>query len=208
MEVRFLFKSSSGTPRVHTKRLPVVIGRSDDADVKLRIPADSVSRRHCEFFLDDSGTVWLRDLGSTNGTLVNGKPLEPEGAVAVTPKSTVKLGTVSFRVEFESAAGAEDSDSDTIPIEVAGPQAEATVGAAAGFPQVPAEDPAVEPAGEGFAPPPAEEESEVEAAAGDGFAFLAAPAEEAAEDEPQWPGAEESPAADDQGLDEFFKGLS
>ena len=63
MEVRFVFKNaSSGKPRSHSKRLPILIGRSDSTEIKLRIPTDSVSRRHCEFFLDESGRVCVRDL--------------------------------------------------------------------------------------------------------------------------------------------------
>jgi len=121
MEIRFLFKSSSGKARVHVKRLPVVVGRSDAEDIKLRIPTDTVSRRHCEFFLDKSGTVCVRDLRSANGTRLDGKPLEPEAAVPVSSGSTVKLGTVAFRVEYKPAGVDQDHDSDTIPIESAEP---------------------------------------------------------------------------------------
>jgi len=218
MEVRFLFKSPSGKPRVHAKRLPVVIGRSDSADVKLRIPADSVSRRHCEFFLDEEGTVCLRDLGSTNGTLLNGKPLEPKVAMPVTAKSAIKLGTVSFRVDFKASAGQHDHDSDTIPIEAAEPPPAATAVTEPLPPQAAAElevEP-LEPATEELAPAVAEPDADggdepaanPSASAGDGFGFLAAAGGQADEEEPQWPAADEAPAADEKGLDDFFKGLS
>ncbi len=49
--------------------LPVVVGRSDDCTTKLL--GARVSRRHAEFVRGDHG--WLvRDLGSKNGTLLNG----------------------------------------------------------------------------------------------------------------------------------------
>ncbi len=217
MEVRFLFKSTSGKPKVHAKRLPVVIGRSDSADVKLRIPADSVSRRHCEFFLDEAGTVCLRDLGSTNGTLLNGKPLEPKVAMPVTARSAIKLGTVSFRVDFKASAGQHDHDSDTIPIEAAEPPPAATAATEPLPPQAAAElevEP-LEPATEELAPAAAASDSAggdepaADAPAGDGFGFLAAAGEQAdEEEEPQWPVADDAPAADEKGLDDFFKGLS
>jgi hypothetical protein len=61
-----------GTPkeRISITRAPVVIGRMSTSDVVL---SDSnVSRRHAELRRD--GDRWiLKDLGSTNGTLVNGK---------------------------------------------------------------------------------------------------------------------------------------
>ncbi len=53
----------------------VVIGRSRECDVRL---ADTnVSRRHAEL-RQDSATYWLIDLGSTNGTDLNGRRVERE----------------------------------------------------------------------------------------------------------------------------------
>jgi len=62
--------------RVHpvTSRV-VVIGRSRECDVQL---ADTnVSRRHAEL-RQDGATYWLVDLGSTNGTELNGRRVERE----------------------------------------------------------------------------------------------------------------------------------
>ena len=50
---------------------PVIIGRSPDAD--LVIADDFVSATHARIVPADDGIV-LEDLGSTNGTLVNGQP--------------------------------------------------------------------------------------------------------------------------------------
>ena len=52
----------------------VVIGRGADADI--RVVDTGVSRRHAEFRLT-SGGVQVVDLGSTNGTRVNGSPVAP-----------------------------------------------------------------------------------------------------------------------------------
>ncbi len=49
-----------------------VIGRDQAAGI--RIPDSSVSPRHARLFHDESG-VWVQDLGSTNGTFVNGDRL-------------------------------------------------------------------------------------------------------------------------------------
>ena len=56
--------------RISITREPVVIGRLSSSDVVLSDP--NVSRRHAEL-RRDSGRWTLVDLGSTNGTLVNGK---------------------------------------------------------------------------------------------------------------------------------------
>ena len=53
----------------------ISIGREEDNDVQLLIPG--VSRYHAKLTFD--GTSWkLRDLGSTNGTKVNGTPISGE----------------------------------------------------------------------------------------------------------------------------------
>jgi hypothetical protein len=51
----------------------VVLGRSKEADV--RVPDQNVSRRHAELRLEDGGYS-IVDLGSTNGTIVNGKRVD------------------------------------------------------------------------------------------------------------------------------------
>ncbi|HXY16647.1 MAG TPA: DUF3662 and FHA domain-containing protein [Gaiellaceae bacterium] len=74
--------------RVHpiTSRT-VVIGRSRECDVRL---ADSnVSRRHAEL-RQDGATYWLIDLGSTNGTELNGKRVERE---KLADGDTITLGS-------------------------------------------------------------------------------------------------------------------
>jgi hypothetical protein len=50
----------------------VVLGRARDADFRVQDP--NVSRRHAMIYWDQ-GRVFLKDLGSTNGTLLNGRPV-------------------------------------------------------------------------------------------------------------------------------------
>jgi hypothetical protein len=72
-----------------------VIGRGDQAN--LRLPDVGISRRHAR--LDFDGTqVVLTDLGSTNGTMVNGQRVS---AVAMNPGDMIQLGTttLTFRVD-------------------------------------------------------------------------------------------------------------
>jgi hypothetical protein len=52
----------------------VVLGRQDDCDIVLDDP--SVSRHHAAISVRPSGLV-LEDLGSANGTQVNGRPIRP-----------------------------------------------------------------------------------------------------------------------------------
>jgi hypothetical protein len=72
-----------------------VIGRGDQAN--LRLPDVGISRRHARLDFD-GGQVVLTDLGSTNGTMVNGQRIS---AVALNPGDMVQIGTttLTFRVD-------------------------------------------------------------------------------------------------------------
>jgi sigma-B regulation protein RsbU (phosphoserine phosphatase) len=74
----------------------VVLGRAPD--LKLTLDHHTVSRRHAEVFCDPFGRWWIRDLGSTNGTLVNGEDITER---VLRPGDTVSIGdfTILFAVE-------------------------------------------------------------------------------------------------------------
>jgi pSer/pThr/pTyr-binding forkhead associated (FHA) protein len=65
-----LLVALEGGPDIPTGRGPIVVGRHPHCDVRLLSPR--VSRRHCRLTEVD-GAVFVRDLGSTHGTLVNGR---------------------------------------------------------------------------------------------------------------------------------------
>ena len=54
---------------------PVTIGR--DPKIELTLQDEGISRRHCRIAFDkDKGAFFIQELGSTNGTLLNGKRLQ------------------------------------------------------------------------------------------------------------------------------------
>lgn len=64
------------TGELHWVTDGAVLGR--DASASIQIPDDKVSRRQCRFQVRDDDEVWIEDLGSANGTLVEGQRiLEP-----------------------------------------------------------------------------------------------------------------------------------
>lgn len=87
-------------------RRPSVVGRSgrgEDSDLRLRDL--SVSRRHCELFYE-RGNWWIRDLGSTNGTRIDG--LEVGSApVKLVDDCTIELGKARLRFRDPEGAGRE-----------------------------------------------------------------------------------------------------
>ncbi|MBQ1123908.1 FHA domain-containing protein [Streptomyces sp. A73] len=57
-----------------------------------------VSRHHAEFRASPDGRAEIRDLGSHNGTYVNGQPIPKSGTVAITPQDIVGIGHSTFRL--------------------------------------------------------------------------------------------------------------
>ena len=76
-----------------------VIGRGSDADIT--IPDAGTSRKHVEILWDGERAM-VRDLGSTNGTLLNGRKV---AEAALAPDSTITIGrtNIVFRVVAQAA---------------------------------------------------------------------------------------------------------
>lgn len=73
-----------------TEVVRIVAGRAED--VELVVPDTSVSKKHCAFERRD-GFWWVEDLGSTNGTVVDGFKLPKHGRLRLRARfATVELG--------------------------------------------------------------------------------------------------------------------
>jgi DNA-binding NtrC family response regulator len=73
---------------------PLVVGRAGEADITIR--DGSLSRRHAQFeVIGDE--VWVQDLGSTNGTRVNGEAVE---RCQVAPIDQVVLGSLPVAINM------------------------------------------------------------------------------------------------------------
>ena len=72
----------------------IVVGRKEECD--LRLDHKSVSKMHCVIVKTD-GLLLLRDLGSTNGTRVNGQRVR---RAALLPNDQVSIANYKFRVFF------------------------------------------------------------------------------------------------------------
>jgi len=110
---------------------PNSVGR-DAADLLIADP--TISRRHAQVTLE-GGQLVVEDLGSTNGTKVGDRRLDPGERVAAFNGDTVRFGSVSLTLTLP---GGEARPADLGPVETqpapAGEAAPATVrGAALGF---------------------------------------------------------------------------
>lgn len=98
----FELTTSSGVSRIPARGLTLRIGRSADNDIVVD-GEQTVSRVHAELAHD--GERWVvRDLGSHNGTFVNGARLTDGEAVTVTPLDIVGVGNATIRVLTHSDA--------------------------------------------------------------------------------------------------------
>ncbi|WP_455711255.1 FHA domain-containing protein [Streptomyces olivaceoviridis] len=96
-----------GAPPVHGDRSPTTfhqfaldrvmrIGRALEND--LVVSDLQVSRNHAEFHATPDGRFEIRDLGSHNGTFVNGQPIPKGSAQLLGPTDIVGVGHSTFRI--------------------------------------------------------------------------------------------------------------
>jgi pSer/pThr/pTyr-binding forkhead associated (FHA) protein len=79
-------------------RLPETIGRN--SELSICIDDESISRSHCQMLLGPDENLQVRDLGSLNGTYVNGDRITK--ILSLAPGDVLQLGSVSLSVEYES----------------------------------------------------------------------------------------------------------
>jgi pSer/pThr/pTyr-binding forkhead associated (FHA) protein len=74
----------------------LLIGRAEDCDVQ--VESQFVSAHHCVVLLDEY-TLRLRDLGSKNGTYVNGRKIGTH-MITLLHGDTVSIGDVNLLIEL------------------------------------------------------------------------------------------------------------
>jgi adenylate cyclase len=72
---------------------PLVVGRALNSDIPVFDP--TISRKHAEVGLDENG-VHVTDLGSSNGTFLNGARID---AARLSPGDVITFGKVAFRLK-------------------------------------------------------------------------------------------------------------
>ncbi len=112
MRARLL--SEDGGPSIEVVKDVTLVGRNDDCDVKLE--HKSVSKLHCVIIKTD-GLLLIRDLGSTNGTRVNGQRIR---RAALLPNDKLAIANLKYMVAFgpSAPAAAKPAKSGDPPIRV------------------------------------------------------------------------------------------
>ncbi|MDF6041645.1 FHA domain-containing protein [Streptomyces sp. JH14] len=98
---------AAGAPPVYGDRSPTTFHQLDLGRVmrigralenELVVSDLQVSRHHAEFHATPDGRFEIRDLGSHNGTYVNGQPLHKSGSALIGPNDIVGVGHSTFRL--------------------------------------------------------------------------------------------------------------
>src|SRR5881392_201416 len=87
-----------GSPSIDIVKDLIVVGRKDECD--LRLDHKSVSKMHCIIVKTD-GLLLLRDLGSTNGTRVNGHRVR---RAALLPKDQISIAGFKYQIHLGGPA--------------------------------------------------------------------------------------------------------
>jgi predicted component of type VI protein secretion system len=96
-----------GSP-IDVARELTLVGRKEDCD--LRLDHKSVSKLHCVIVKTD-GLLLVRDLGSTNGTRVNGQRVR---RAALLPNDKLTIANFHYRILFGAAAAPPSPEEHTM----------------------------------------------------------------------------------------------
>jgi predicted component of type VI protein secretion system len=94
--------------RIQIPRGKLLIGRAEDCDV--RPDSGFVSAYHCVLLLDDY-TLRVRDLGSKNGTLVNGRRIGT-GVTILLHDDMISVGEMNILVDMDPIPAGSDADAE------------------------------------------------------------------------------------------------
>ena len=97
MIVNLVLLKKDGKKKSFTlERTVTVLGRGGDCD--LRIPIETVSKKHCQLSLDGQ-ILKIRDLGSRNGTSLNDKEIKEE--MVINAGDSIKIGPLKFILQID-----------------------------------------------------------------------------------------------------------
>ena len=108
MAVELVLLIPDGEQRAYPISRARIIGREEDCD--LRVPVAEVSREHCRVEPNASGGLSVEDLGSSNGTFINGMLVEEADMVA---GDVLKIGPAIMVLRVDGQPASIDAQEAT-----------------------------------------------------------------------------------------------
>jgi predicted component of type VI protein secretion system len=97
VETRLVVTSGrTSSKEIALSRFPVTVGRHREC--QLRVTSRLVSRRHCLLDQED-GWLAVEDLGSSNGTVVNGQRISQR--TVIKPGDSLEVGPIAFEIHYD-----------------------------------------------------------------------------------------------------------
>lgn len=99
---------------IEGKEIPItaeefVIGRKEG---DLIVPNPYVSHIHCKIYLEEAG-AFIEDLGSTNGTFVNGEEIERGEKIPLEDGTLIEIGGTKLVFRFAGEDGGKDGETQS-----------------------------------------------------------------------------------------------
>ena len=118
MMTKLVVVFENGSFSVPVKESESIVGRGETCDIKIIRP--EVSRIHCKVWVE-SGSAWIEDLSSRNGTFVNGLKIDSRNLIR--HGDSITLGGVFIKVleheaeeSFELSSASSCCEMTTRPI--------------------------------------------------------------------------------------------
>lgn len=109
--MRLIVEKGPGSGRMFPIDVESVAGRLPSC--RIALPDNKVSREHARFFVS-AGAVYVADLGSSNGTFVNGHRIS--SPVRLASGDEVVIGETTLRFKEEAAPNAPPADVASPPL--------------------------------------------------------------------------------------------
>ena len=109
LDAKLVIVGGANLAQVYALKLPATMGRGEKTRSRLPTPWSVAGIVR---LFEQGGLLWVRDLGSLNGTFVGNQPVE--GVTSIEPGQLLTIGTVTFRAIYNGFEVDSDDEADAV----------------------------------------------------------------------------------------------